>query len=276
MAKVYDVVVALLTLADIIVIVIMYPLLPPIAAETLVVYIFDALVVAVMALGFYTRMRKSQQEKNSSRMFILSNWYEIIAMIPIVVFAAARSFTTHDDIIVVGIMFRVLGVLYVLRLFHFIRDNLRIFGGNRTLQVFINFFLALTITTFLFYAAEHYDRNSQIKTMGDALWWTIQTMSTPTYGPMPATYAGRIVGSVTMIIGVGITGVFISTLASRLTKLRTRQKLSSNHQLSYEMKQTIKSKIDGLEDLSETDVQLLLSMIKSLHNSLQKSKKSNL
>jgi Ion channel len=111
--------------------------------------------------------------------------------------------------------------------------------------------------------------------MGDALWWTIQTMSTATYGPMPATYAGRIVGSVTMIIGVGITGVFISTLASGLTKLRTAQK-RSNHQLGYEMKQTIKSKIDGLEDLSETDVQILLSMIKSLHNSLQKSKKLNL
>jgi voltage-gated potassium channel len=170
-------------------------------------------------------------------------------------------------------MFRALGVLYVLRLFRFIHDNLRIFGGNRTLQVFINFFLALTITTFLFYAAEQSDRKSQINTMGDALWWTIQTMSTATYGPIPATYAGRIVGSVTMIIGVGITGVFISTLAAGLMKLRTTQKQSSNHQLGYEMKQTIKSKIDGLEELSETDIQVLLSMIKSLHNSLQKSKK---
>jgi hypothetical protein len=223
-----------------------------------------------MAFGFYTRMRKSQQGK---RIFILNYWYELPAMIPIVVFAAIRSFTTYEDIIVVGIMFRALGVLYVLRLFRFIRDNLRIFGGNRTLQVFINFFLALTITTFLFYAAEHSDRKSQINTMGDALWWTIQTMSTATYGPMPATYAGRIVGSVTMIIGVGITGVFISTLAAGLMKLRTTQKQSSNHQLGYEMKQTIKSKIDGLEELSETDIQVLLSMIKSLHNSLQKSKK---
>ena len=48
--------------------------------------------------------------------------------------------------------------------------------------------------------------------MGDALWWTIQTMSTATYGPMPATYAGRIVGSVTMIIGVGITEFYINPL----------------------------------------------------------------
>jgi hypothetical protein len=46
------------------------PLLPPIAAETLVVYNFDALVVVVMAFGFYTRMRKSQQGR---RLFILNN-----------------------------------------------------------------------------------------------------------------------------------------------------------------------------------------------------------
>jgi voltage-gated potassium channel len=50
--------------------------------------------------------------------------------------------------------------------------------------------------------------------MGDALWWTIQTMSTATYGPSPITSGGEIGGSLTMIIGIGITGVFISTLAA--------------------------------------------------------------
>jgi hypothetical protein len=109
--------------------------------------------------------------------------------------------------------------------------------------------------------------------MGDALWWTIQTMSTATYGPNPSTSAGRIIGSITMIIGVGITGVFISTLAAGLTRLRITQKLSD--QLGYETKQTIKSKIDCLEELSEADIRVLLSMIKSLHDSLKKSK-SNL
>jgi voltage-gated potassium channel len=268
MRKRGDIVIALLTLADIIVLVVMYPLLL-LATETLLVYIFDVFVVAIMAFGFYTRMRKSQQGR---RIFVLNNWYEMLAMIPIAVFAAARSFTTHDDIIVVGIMFRALGVLYVFRLFGFIKDNLTIFGGNKTLQVFINFFLALTITTFFFYAVEHTDQNSQINTMGDALWWTIQTMSTATYGPNPSTSAGRIIGGITMIIGVGITGVFISTLAAGLTRLRIQKR---SDQLGYETKQAIKSKIDGLEELSEADIKVLLSMIKSLHDSLQKSK-SNL
>jgi voltage-gated potassium channel len=269
MRKIRDVVVALLTLADIIVLVVMYPFSTSRLTETLAVYIFDAFVVSVMTLGFYTRIRKSQKGR---RIFILNNWYEMLAMIPIAVFVAARSFTTHDDIIVVGIMFRGLGVLYVLRLFSFVEDSLRIFGGNRTLQAFINFYLALTITSFFFYAAEHSIQNSQINTMGDALWWTIQTMSTATYGPNPATSAGRIIGSITMIIGVGITGVFISTLAAGLVRLRTK---NHSNQLGYETKQTIKSKIDGLEELTEADIQILLSLIKALHDSLLKSK-SNL
>ncbi len=51
----------------------------------------------------------------------LINYYllKILAMIPIAVFTTAQTFTTYDDIIVVGIMFRALGVLYVLRLFRF-------------------------------------------------------------------------------------------------------------------------------------------------------------
>ena len=120
MTKRDDIIVALLALTDIIVLVVMYPLLLLRATETLAVYIFDAFVVSVMALGFYTRVRKSQKGR---RTFILNSWYEMLAMIPIAVFSAARSFTTHEDIIVVGIMFRGLGILYVLRLFRFIRDN---------------------------------------------------------------------------------------------------------------------------------------------------------
>ena len=88
MGKRGDTALALLILADIIVLVVMYPLLP-IATDTLVVYIFDVFVVAIMARGFYTRMNKSQQGRR--RIFILNNWYEILAMIPIAVFAAARS-----------------------------------------------------------------------------------------------------------------------------------------------------------------------------------------
>jgi Ion channel len=56
--------------------------------------------------------------------------------------------------------------------------------------------------------------------MGDALWWTLQTATTSTFGPNVSSTEGRILGSVIMIVGIGITGAFISTLASGLTRSR--------------------------------------------------------
>jgi uncharacterized membrane protein len=85
------------------------------------------------------------------------------------------------------------------------------------------------MTALLFYSAEHSAPNSQITTMGDALWWTIQTASTSTFGPNASTPAGRIVGSIVMFVGIGITSIFISTLAAGLTRSRTKGTFAENN-----------------------------------------------
>ena len=141
--------------------------------------------------------------------------------------------------------------------------DLRIFGGNDILHVFVIFLLIGRHDSF--YAVELLLRKS---TQWETLYGGRSTMSTATYGPSPITSGGEIVGSLTMIIGIGVTGVFISTLAVGLTRMRTRRHTST---LAYETKQTIKTKIDVLENLSEIDLQVLLSMIKSLHTSIKKS-----
>ena len=105
--------------------------------------------------------------------------------------------------------------------------------------------------------------------MGDALWWTIQTASTATFGPDPDIAAGRIVGSIIMFVGIGITGIFISTLAAGLVRSRAEK---NRNQLGYDTKQMIKGRIDGLENLSTEDMELLLSLIRTYHESSIKSK----
>ncbi len=56
---------------------------------------------------------------------------------------------------------------------------------------------------------------STIKTANDALWWTIETITSVGYGDMyPVTIEGRIIGSILMISGVGIFGVFTAYVAS--------------------------------------------------------------
>jgi voltage-gated potassium channel len=56
---------------------------------------------------------------------------------------------------------------------------------------------------------------ANIRTASDALWYTIVTISTVGYGDQyPVTNAGRVVGSLIIVVGVGIFGTFTGYLAN--------------------------------------------------------------
>jgi voltage-gated potassium channel len=56
---------------------------------------------------------------------------------------------------------------------------------------------------------------SNIKTGGDAFWWAFVTITTVGYGDrFPVTEGGRLVGMVTMAVGIGIFGVLTSDRSS--------------------------------------------------------------
>ena len=189
----------------------------PTSASKGIIYSFDFLAVALIIFSFCRRMKESKQRRG----FLFKNWYGIPGMIPIVVFAlAAQGSDISDGFITVGIMLRLLAIIYVINLSYSLEEKSKILGGHVLMQIFIIFFLTLIISTFLFYSAEHKAAHSRITTMGDALWWTIQTTSTATFGPNPSTELGRIVGVIIMFVGIGVTTSFISTLAAALTKSR--------------------------------------------------------
>jgi uncharacterized membrane protein len=247
-----EILLGLLGLADIVLLTNMVHLLPK-GAGSIAIYSFDFLVVALIIFSFCRRMKESGQWKK----FLFRNWYEIPGMIPIVVFAlAGQGSAIYDGFITVGVMLRLLAIIYVIKLSRSVEEKSRILGGHILLQIFIIFFLTLTISAFLFYSAEHTAANSQITTMGDALWWTIQTASTSTFGPNATTFAGRIVGSIIMLVGIGITSSFISALAAGWTKSRTRATPNEN-----DPKQILKVRLAKGEITKEAflDLQKLIS-----------------
>jgi voltage-gated potassium channel len=219
-----DILIGFLSLIDIIVLISMSMSLST-ESWNYLVYAFDGLVVALIMFSYSRRLRESQQR----RKYLIGSWYEIFGMIPIVFFAVAGQLSNdYDGSITLGTMLRLLAILYLLRLSRSIKNRSRIFGNQTVLQIFILFFLALTVSSFLFYRAERSDLNSQITNMGDALWWTLQTTTTSTFGPNASTTEGRIIGSIIMLAGIGITGAFISTLASGLTRSRTSEILEKD------------------------------------------------
>jgi voltage-gated potassium channel len=62
---------------------------------------------------------------------------------------------------------------------------------------------------------EESDPAHNIKTIPDALWWAITTITTVGYGDRyPVTAAGRAIGAGVMILGIGLFGLLAASLAS--------------------------------------------------------------
>ena len=60
---------------------------------------------------------------------------------------------------------------------------------------------------------------SQIETFGDALWWSVATVTTVGYGDVvPTTVAGRALAYVLMLGGIGLFAALTANLASLLTR----------------------------------------------------------
>lgn len=115
---------------------------------------------------------------------------------------------------------RVLRLITVLKLLNKkfqdkIRQRVSIYVGGVTILVVFCASLAVL-------DAERHAENASITTFGDALWWTLTTMSTVGYGDRyPVTAEGRLVAGLLMVGGIALLGVITGTIASWLVeKLR--------------------------------------------------------
>ena len=62
---------------------------------------------------------------------------------------------------------------------------------------------------------EHDVQPEKFRRLSDAVWWSFVTLTTVGYGDMyPVTMGGRLIAIVTMTIGIGIFGTFISLIGS--------------------------------------------------------------
>jgi voltage-gated potassium channel len=80
--------------------------------------------------------------------------------------------------------------------------------------VILSSLAVLTAGSLLVASVEPTAAGSNIRTGGDAFWWAFVTITTVGYGDrFPVTPEGRIVGGMTMILGIGVFAVFTGYLA---------------------------------------------------------------
>ncbi len=119
------------------------------------------------------------------------------------------------------------------------------------------------------YLIESTHENAQITNLIDAFWWASATVTTVGYGDVvPVTDAGRILGIILMFVGISIIGVFISALGARLIGSR----LKKHETTESATKLLITKKINEIEQLEKHEVELLISMVKDLHDDLHHKK----
>ncbi len=98
--------------------------------------------------------------------------------------------------------------------------------------------------------AERDVEGASITTFGDAVWWTITTISTVGYGDRyPVTFEGRVVAGALMVTGIALLGVVTASIASWFVENLRRA--------GEEVTAEIEEEIDEVaEDVQRTEDQL--------------------
>ena len=120
------------------------------------------------------------------------------------------------------------------------------------LLVIFGTILMLEMSSLLILRTEGNDPASNIRTGSDALWWTLVTIATVGYGDrFPVTAQGRIVGILTMLVGVGLFTVLTSFLAQWFLNARrpARRERLVNLTNNADLKPDLRSSLVEVQDL---------------------------
>lgn len=227
-------------------------------------YAVDLVICLVFAGEFIYRLRSAEKRGR----FLRTYGFEVLAMVPAIALYAAGSL----PVISAGLrslrLIRVVRVIFVIaRIRRLVRISGRFAQRSGLIYLLVIALSVIFIGGFAALVLEQDTPSPQITNFSDAIWWSISTVTTVGYGDIvPHSVAGRIMGMVLMVVGIGIMTAFISEISATIVEARlTRSRRSYRVKgLKGRVASEIKDRIDHIEDLNEEEVTLLMQMIQSL------------
>ena len=140
------------------------------------------------------------------------------------------------------------------------------------IYLFVISFLVIAGSGVAIYLIESPHEDAQITNLIDAFWWASATVTTVGYGDVvPVTEVGRLIGIGLMFVGISIIGTFISAFGAMLIGNR----LKKYESVESSAKSMIIKKIKEIENLEKHEVELLVSMVKDLHDEVKNNRRKN-
>jgi voltage-gated potassium channel len=234
----------------IILLTIFYPFNDP---QLLAIYIFDLLVTTFLAIDFYLRIRTSPHKLR----YVIGHWYELPAMIPLALLGGLDALTvTHNPVL----SFKLIAFFRLARLYNLVRY----IKGNEVFLLTGMAAVTIIFGAFGTYFAESGSKDANITSLDDAFWYAIESITTVAYGEFyPTTALGRVISSLLMFAAIGIVWTLGALVASNIIAKRIKEAPVS---LLDETKTVIKNRIDEIEELSIEELEILITMIRSLRN----------
>jgi voltage-gated potassium channel len=168
-----------------------------------VLFVMDGLLSLVLLGDFLYRLATA--ESRSEYFFRRFGWADLLASLPFAQLKFLRVFR----------LMRVYRLLRARGARHVILSLVRDRAGSALFSLLLIAILVLEFGSLAMLRAERGAPDGNIETASDALWYLLVTMSTVGYGDQfPVTSTGRVLGSVVIIIGVGIFGTLTGFLAN--------------------------------------------------------------
>ena len=130
---------------------------------------------------------------------------------------------------------------------------------SKTIYLFIASGLIILLGTFVMYGVESQVPNSKIKTILDALWWCVATVTTVGYGDIvPISNIGRIVALFYMFFGISMLAILMSVITNTFYKRRfeKEEREKREEQLNY-LKNQLMERLSDIEQKQAKCIDLI-------------------
>ncbi len=190
-----------------------------------VFYIFEVFSVAIFTVEYIIRIwvsDKTKEDKRERLNFAFST-LGIIDLIAIIPFYLPFIFPFDLRIVRILRLFRLLRIFKLSRYSNSLKTMKYIFKETKSelsMTLFVIFVLMILSSTLMYYI-EHDVQPEKFANIGEALWWSVITLTTVGYGDVyPITGLGKLLSGFIALIGIGFvalpTGIISSAFIEKI------------------------------------------------------------